>query len=82
MFAWSRTTYAFWHGIVFNFEHKQDRDYFIDHSDAEPISAKEVYDMDYKTRRLIQVPASVTLGANKYRKKVIKDWHENKGENK
>lgn len=78
MFAWSHTTYAIWHGIIFNFEHRQDRDYFIDHSEAKVISAKEVYDMNYKTRKLIQVPASVCIGTNQGRKKRVKDWYANK----
>ena len=41
-FAWGHTTYALWHGMVFNFENKWDLDYFLAHADgAVRISSKK-----------------------------------------
>lgn len=69
----SRTWYAIWHGIIFNFEYKKDRDYFIVHGNAEILSAKEVYNMRGFTN-CIKVNCSSSLGSNEYRKSEIKKW--------
>lgn len=78
-FAWGHTTYAEWHGIVFNFEDKWDLDYFLYHAyGAKRISSKEAYN-DYDCRHHIKVFSSRSLGANNYRKRTIRAW---KNENK
>jgi len=77
MFAWSHTTYAYWHGIVFNFEDKWDLDYFLAHSNAKRVTSKWAYD-HYHEFPFIQVPSSRTLGANKSRKQTIKAWRQSR----
>lgn len=74
-FAWSHTTYAEWHGIVFNFEDKWDLDYFLDHAyGARRISSKEAYN-DFNCCDHIKIFSSRCLGSNAYRKQEIKRWH-------
>ena len=78
-FAWSHTTYAEWHDIIFNFEYKRDLSYFLEHSDAKRISAVDAWNKYHGTdREFIRVYASDALGANKDRKQRIKSWYENK----
>ena len=76
----SRTYYAEYHGIIFNFEYKRDRDYFVAHAkDAKIIAAKEAYDKNkLKFLGRIKVECSNRIGANPDRKRRIKEWYENK----
>ena len=74
----SRTFYAEWHGMLFNFEYKRDRDYFVAHSiDAKIVSAVNAYDK-HKPSNKIMVRAFDALGANKDRKIRVKNWHGDK----
>ena len=74
--AWSRTFYAEWHGILFNFEAKRDRDYFLAHlNDAQRISAREAYKY---TSEAIRVPYSASSASNEHRKEAVKSWYANK----
>ena len=76
-FAWGHTTYAQWHGIIFNFEDKWDLDYFLAHADgAKRISAVDAWDSH---KDFIRVFSSRCLGRNDDRRKRIKEW---KNENK
>jgi len=79
-FAWSHTTYAIWHNMIFNFEWKTDLKYFLAHADgAKRICAKDAWDMYHNTdRKFIRVYASSALGKNSYRKKRVKNWYDNK----
>ena len=74
----SRTFYAMYNDILFNFEYKRDRDYFVDNMDgAKRVSAL----VAYKSKKLldaIKVEASCKLGANVERKREINSWYENK----
>lgn len=73
----SRTHYALWHDIVFNFEYVRDRNYFIAHSkDAKILSAHDAYKREVSNA--IRVDASCKLGANKKRKQRINNWYVNK----
>lgn len=74
----TRTYYAEWKGVIYNFAYKRDRDYFLDHAySSKYISSKQAYSGDYNID-FIQVPASCQLGANEERKRRIKEWYENK----
>lgn len=74
----SRTHYAMWNNILFNFEYVRDCDYFVAHlKDAKRLTAKEAYEHDGFLNR-VKVYASDRLGANQERKKRIKKWYENK----
>ena len=76
----SRTYYAEWKNIIFNFEYIRDRNYFVDHAEgALSLTAKEAYDKGFKHR--IQVYASYTLGANKERKERINNWYRERSLN-
>lgn len=77
MFAWSRTTYLDYKGILFNFEDKWDRDYFMAHARGwTVISAQEAYTRpDYKDA--IRIRSSRILTTNpiaKGRQKTIRKW--------
>ena len=73
-FAWSRTTYAEWNGIIFNFEQSMDRDYFVHNmTGARKVSAKYAWDTG---KDFVRVYASSSLGANEFRKRKIKAWKE------
>lgn len=73
-FAWSHTTYAIWHDIIFNFEDRLDLDYFLAHADgAKRISAKEAWD---SRKNFIRIFSSRCLGANKDRSRRIKEWKD------
>lgn len=80
MFAWSHTTYARWHGMIFNFEWKRDLDYFLAHAkDAVRIYAVEAYTEMFKNNAdIIKVEASCRLGSNSSRKKSVQVWYDNK----
>lgn len=74
----SRTHYAVWNNILFNFEYVRDCDYFVAHlKDAKRLTAKEEYEHDGFLNR-VKVYASDRLGSNQDRKKRIKRWYENK----
>lgn len=75
----SRTFYALWHGIIFNFEARKDRDYFIDHSNGEAITitAKAAYDSGKMLKR-VRIYASDRLGSNEDRKERIEKWYEDR----
>ena len=75
MFAWSHTTYAQLNEIIFNFEDKWDLDYFLAHSDAKRISAKDAWE---SKKDLIRVYSSRRLGGNTDRMKRIKNWKNEK----
>lgn len=78
MFAWSRTWWAEWHGILFNFEWRRDRSYFLDKlPDVKIVCAKDAYDHPQYSNA-VRVEASSKLGANRERKERIKTWHENR----
>lgn len=80
-FAWSHTTYALWHGMVFNFEDKWDLDYFLAHAEgSKRISSNfaYMYVYDYKHQLdFIRVFSSRSLGADKDRQRRIKEWKKN-----
>jgi len=80
MFAWSHTTYARWHGIIFNFEWKRDLEYFLDHAeDAVRIYAVEAYaDRFNNNVDFVKVEASCRLGSNSSRKEAVKTWYANR----
>lgn len=71
-FAWSHTTYAVWHDMIFNFEDKWDLDYFLAQADG----SKRLSAMDaWKTHKdFIRIYSSRCLGANRERHKTIKEW--------
>ena len=71
----SRTFYALYNGnIIFNFEAKVDRDYFVSHSlYAECISATEAWKHKNILNK-VNVPASYAIGRNPYRQKTIAEW--------
>ncbi len=72
-FAWSHTTYAAWHGMIFNFEWKRDLDYFLAHAeDAKRISAFKAYSEDVD---FIKVEASCRTNCD--RKRRIHEWYLN-----
>ena len=77
-FAWGHTTYAYWHGIIFNFEDKWDLDYFLAHAeDSERISSADAWKNEaYKHRDFVRVFSSRCLGANKNRSERIKRWKD------
>ena len=50
----SRSFYALWHGMIFEFQDKRFRDWFINTSDAEYISSKDAY-YNYDCRDFIKV---------------------------
>lgn len=79
-FAWSHTTYAKWHNIIFNFEYKRDLNYFLAHADgSERISAVDAWNEYHNTKNeFVRVYASNALGSNQERKKRVKDWYENR----
>lgn len=73
-FAWSHTTYAMWHGMIFNFEDKWDLDYFLAHAeDAKRISAAEAWKSG---KDFIRIFSSRCLGANRDRRKCVKEWKD------
>ena len=73
----SRTYYAIWHDMIFNFEYIRDRNYFVDKAkDAKIISAYDAY-KSHKMLNRICITASDSLGANEERKERIKSWYEN-----
>lgn len=77
-FAWSRTTYALWRGIVFNFEDKWGLDYFLAHAGgAKRVSCGEAHDLMY-CERFVRVPSSRSLGVNVSRKQKVKQWKEDR----
>jgi len=80
MFAWSHTTYAEWHGIIFNFEWKRDLNYFLAHAeDAKRISANESWDKVRGTEKeFVRVYCSDVKWRNDYRRQRIKEWYANK----
>ena len=73
----SRSYYAEWKNILFNFESKHDRDYFVAHSEeVKVIPAKKAYErQDWISRVKLR---SSTTGLSKERKERIKNWHGNK----
>lgn len=50
----SRSFYALWHGMIFEFQNKAFRDWFVANGDAEIISSKDVY-RSYDFRNFIKV---------------------------
>lgn len=72
MFCWTRTYYALLNGLVFNFEAKEDRDYFVFNSNglAKNLSAKDAYLL----QNYIRVESSQKVGENPYRKLAIRKW--------
>lgn len=74
----SRTWYAEYHGMLFNFEWRRDRDYFIAHSNGEAkvISSKDAYSNENWGKMKIRIYASCTDKTS--RRQRIKDWHANK----
>ena len=75
MFAWSHTTYAIWHGIVFNFEWKRDLDYFLAHAvGSERVFSSKVY-KDYDWSKIIKVEASCSKKDSRY--KEVMNWYVN-----
>ena len=78
MFAWSRTTYALWHGIIFNFEWKRDLDYFLAHApDSKRISSVDAWKLYHGTgKEFIRIYCSDVSYRNQDRRKRIKDWYE------
>ena len=73
----SRTHYALWHGIVFNFEYVRDRDYFVDNAkDAKVISAHQAYHLGISN--CVRVRASCALQSNNERRIRINKWYDNK----
>lgn len=77
-FAWSHTTYAYWHGLIFNFEDKWDLDYFLAHSSAERVSSNWAY-KHYHVFPHIRISSSRCLGSNAERKRQIKEWKNETG---
>ena len=79
-FAWSHTTYAKWHGIIFNFEWKRDLEYFLVHAEeSERIYAVEAYTEMFKhNAEFVKIEASCRQGSNENRKKEIKAWYANR----
>ena len=72
----SRTHYALWHDIVFNFEYVRDRDYFVANSKgAKILSAHDAYKRGISNA--VRVNASCRLSADKERKKRIDTWYDN-----
>lgn len=77
-FAWSHTWWAEWRGILFNFEWKRDREYFIDHADgARVVYAQEAYN-DPRYLDAVRVYCSSCLGGNEYRKQEVRNWYANR----
>lgn len=77
-FAWSRTTYAKWNGVIFNFEQSMDRDYFVAHmNNARKMSAKDAWDTG---KDFIKIYASQNIGGNKLRKRNIRVWKKERRE--
>lgn len=72
-FAWSHTTYAMWHGMIFNFEDKWDLDYFLAHAE-DSVRISSVNAWKYDNKNFIRVFSSRCLGANRERHKTIKEW--------
>lgn len=50
----SRSFYALWHGIVFEFQNKTFRDWFVANGEAEIILSKDAY-RNYDCRNFIKV---------------------------
>ena len=77
MFAWSHTTYARWHGMIFNFEWKRDLDYFLAHAkDAVRIYAVEAYaEMFNNNVEFVKVEASCRFGSDNDRRKRVNQWY-------
>lgn len=76
-FSWGRTFYAKWHGMIFNFEQKMDRDYFVAHADGGSVlSASDAW-KEYG-QGFIRVYASSGLESSKTRQKRIKEWRANR----
>lgn len=77
-FAWSHTTYAVWHDIIFNFEWKWDLDYFLAHAkDAKRIYAVEAYNRLFSEgKEFIKVEASCR-NRHSDREKRVRSWHDN-----
>lgn len=77
-FAWSHTTYAEWHDIIFNFEWKRDLNYFLAHAkDAKRISAVDAWNKYHGTgREFVRVYCSDVPGRNRFRRFSIKKWYE------
>ena len=72
----SRTFYAMLGNLMFNFESKRDRDYFVAHAKGSRImSASEYYKIKGSSLHIIKVPASERLGADKDRKRRINRWY-------
>ena len=77
-FAWGHTTYALWHGIIFNFEWKWDLDYFLAHAK----DAKRILAVDAYNRRLSEGQDFVKVEAScrhrhSEREKEVRRWHDN-----
>ena len=82
MFCWTRTYYAALNELLFNFEAKLDRDYFVSNSNglAQNVLAKDAYALQhYMLQDFIRVESSQKLGENNHRKLAIRKW---KNENK
>lgn len=77
MFAWSHTTYALWHDIIFNFEWKWDLDYFLAHAEG----AKRIFAVDAYNRRFSEGKQFVRVEAScrhrGAREKEVRSWHDN-----
>ena len=72
----SRTFYAIWGSLMFNFESKRDRDYFVAHAEGSRIMPScEYYKIQGSSLHAIKVPASYRLGADKDRKHRINRWY-------
>lgn len=73
-FAMSHTTYAKWHGIIFNFEWKWDLDYFLAHAEgSKRIRAVEAYASD---QDIVKVEASCRCGG--LRAQRVRNHHDDR----
>ena len=73
-FAWSHTTYAYYKGLIFNFEDKWDLDYFLAHAEgSKRISAVEAWEAK---QNFIRIYSSRSLGASDHRRRRVKEWHD------
>ena len=76
----SRTFYAMWNGMYFNFEYRRDRDYFVAHAEgAEKLAAADYYKIKGSSLHCIKVYASCCIGSKHDRHKRVEEWfHANK----
>lgn len=76
----SRTFYAKWKDIYFQFEYRRDRDYFVAHmEDAEILPAAEYYKIKGSSLHCIRVHASCCIRSRVDRHKRVEKWfHANK----